>query len=56
MAVRAFDLSAAVPSRVVEAAPGRAQRRRIRRRWALVGVVALTAPFAAALAVLGATH
>lgn len=56
MAVRAFDLSASAPTRVVEPAPGRAIRRRTRRRWALVGVIALAAPFAAALAVLGATR
>ena len=56
MAVRAFDLSASAPARVAEPAPGRSQRRRVRRRWALVGVIALAAPFAAALAVLGASH
>ncbi len=56
MAVRAFDLSASAPARVVEPAPGRAQRRRSRRRWSLIALLALAAPFAAALAVLGATH
>jgi hypothetical protein len=59
MAVRAFDLTAPQSSRlsVMEPAPlRRADRRRLRQRWAVVGLVGLSAPFAAALIVLGVTH
>ncbi|MFI5036442.1 MAG: hypothetical protein ACHQFZ_09595 [Acidimicrobiales bacterium] len=59
MAVRAFDLTAPQSTRLTAptAVPRRRQElRRLRQRWALVGVVSVLAPFAAAMFVLGATH
>jgi hypothetical protein len=59
MAVRAFDLTAPQSTRLTapEAAPRRRQElRRIRQRWALLGVISLAAPFAAAMIVLGVSH
>ncbi len=59
MAVRAFDLSAPQATRLGESLPaplGRAERRRLRQRWGLVGVLALTVPFVAAVLVVGVTH
>ncbi|MDE3108235.1 MAG: hypothetical protein KGJ42_08790 [Acidobacteriota bacterium] len=58
MAVRVFDLTESQPSRltVVTAAPSRRDRRRLRRRYAVVGVLSLAVPFIAALVVLEVTH
>lgn len=58
MAVRVFDLTESQPSRltVVTAAPSRRDRRRLRRRYAVVGVLSLAVPFVAALVVLEVTH
>ncbi|HEY7931849.1 MAG TPA: hypothetical protein VIC81_06265 [Acidimicrobiales bacterium] len=58
MAVRVFDLTEPQPARltVVPAAASRRDRRRQRRRYAVVGVLCLSLPFAAALAVLEVTH
>ncbi len=58
MAVRAFDLTESQSARltVVEATPSRRGRRRLRRRFAVVGVTALLVPFVAALVVLEVAH
>jgi hypothetical protein len=59
MAVRIFDLTETQSSRltVLEAAPLRRQDlRRTKMRYAALGIVALLAPFVAALCVLGVTH
>ena len=58
MAVRIFDLTEPRSSRleVLEAAPSRRDVRRTKKRYALVGVLALAVPFFAALVVLGAAH
>jgi len=59
MAVRIFDLSETQSSRltVLEGAPlRRHDLRRTKMRYAALGVVALLAPFVAALCVLGVTH
>ncbi|MDE3008893.1 MAG: hypothetical protein KGJ10_05645 [Acidobacteriota bacterium] len=58
MAVRVFDLTESQPSRltVVTAALSRRDRRRLRRRYAVVGVLSLAVPFIAALVVLEVTH
>jgi hypothetical protein len=56
MAVRAFDVSAPTTRVVEPAPPRRADRRRSRQRWALVGAVALVVPFATALVVVGVGH
>jgi hypothetical protein len=59
MAVRIFDLTETQSSRltVLEAAPLRRHDvRRSKMRYAALGIVALLAPFVAALCVLGVTH
>lgn len=59
MAVRNFDVTETRPPRlmVLEAAPARRRDlRRSKHRYALVGIVALVAPFVAALCVLGVSH
>ncbi|MDE3064341.1 MAG: hypothetical protein KGJ36_01550 [Acidobacteriota bacterium] len=59
MAVRAFDLTAPQSDRLSAPLPAPRRRqevRRARQRWALVGLLSLIAPFAAALLVLGAAH
>jgi hypothetical protein len=59
MAVRIFDLTETQSSRltVLEAAPLRRQDvRRAKQRYAAVGIVAVLAPFVAAMCVLGVTH
>jgi hypothetical protein len=59
MAVRIFDLTETQSSRltVLEAAPPRRQDlRRTKMRYAALGIVALLAPFVAALCVIGVTH
>lgn len=59
MAVRNFDLTEPRSSRltVLESAPPRRQDlRRVKHRFAIVGVTCLAVPFAAALLVLGAAH
>lgn len=58
MAVRAFDLTESQSARltVVEVTPSRRDRRRLRRRFAVVGVTALLVPFVAALVVLEVAH
>ena len=59
MAVRIFDLTEPQSSRLTVLEPAPIRRRDVRRmkqRWAIVGFVALLAPFAAALVVLGVAH
>ena len=58
MAVRAFDLTESQSARltVVEVTPSRRDRRRLRRRFAVVGVTALLVPFVAVLVVLEVAH
>jgi hypothetical protein len=59
MAVRIFDLTETQSSRltVLEAAPLRRHDvRRSKMRYAALGIVALLAPFVAALCVIGVTH
>jgi hypothetical protein len=59
MAVRAFDLTAPQSTRLTAPVPAprrRQELRRSRQRWALVGLLSLIAPFAAAMIVLGASH
>jgi len=57
MAVRLFDLTEPQSSRleVLQGAPRR-ERRRTRRRYALVGALALAIPFFGAVVVLGVAH
>lgn len=59
MAVRSFDLSEPqAPRLAAYDVPriGRRELRRVRHRYAMVGVVALTIPFVAAIVVLGVVH
>jgi hypothetical protein len=58
MAVRTFDLSEQRSSRVsaLETTPSRRELRRIRQRYAILGVLALAIPFFGALAALGVSH
>ena len=59
MAVRNFDLTEPQSTRltVLESAPPRRQDlRRMNQRFAVIGVVCLALPFAAALLVLGVAH
>jgi len=59
MAVRIFDLTEPQSPRltVVEAVPRRRRElRRLRHRWAIVAIVSMSVPFAAALFVLGVAH
>ena len=59
MAVRSFDLSEPQSPRLrgLEAAPVRRRDlRRLKQRYAMVGIVTLSVPFVAALIVLGAAH
>jgi hypothetical protein len=59
MAVRIFESTESESARllVLEPAPLRRQdRRRSKQRYAALGVVCLTLPFAAALCVLGVAH
>ena len=59
MAVRIFEASETQSSRltILEPAPLRRQDlRRLRQRYAIVGVASLAVPFAAALVVLGVVH
>jgi hypothetical protein len=59
MAVRLFDATEPQPARlrVLEAAPMRRRElRRLKHRYAVLGVVSLTVPFVAALVVLGVSH
>ena len=59
MAVRAFDLTEPQAARLrgLDAAPPRRREvRRLKQRYALVGVAALTVPFVATLIVLGVAH
>ena len=59
MAVRHFDLTEPQSTRLrgLEAAPVRRRDlRRSKQRYALIGIVALVVPFAAALVVLGVAH
>ncbi|MEI8126516.1 MAG: hypothetical protein WCG86_01730 [Actinomycetota bacterium] len=56
MAVRVFDLTEpqAHGLTVVEAAPRRRQDvRRLKRRWAIYGLLSLVAPFLVAVAAIG---
>ncbi|HEY5092208.1 MAG TPA: hypothetical protein VII60_03000 [Acidimicrobiales bacterium] len=59
MAVRLFDATEPESPRLrgLEAAPlRRRELRRIRHRYAVVGVLSLSLPFFAALVVLGVSH
>jgi hypothetical protein len=59
MAVRLFDVTEPQPTRLrgLEAAPkSRREIRRLKHRYALIGVTSLTVPFVAALVVLGVSH
>jgi hypothetical protein len=57
MAVRTFDVSEQRSSRVtLETTPSRRELRRIRQRYAVLGVLALAIPFFGALAALGVSH
>jgi hypothetical protein len=59
MAVRIFEASESQSARltVLEPAPLRRQDvRRLKQRYAIVGVASLAVPFAAALVVLGVVH
>lgn len=55
MAVRIFDLTEPQSTRleVLQAPPRRRQLRRMKQRYAILGVVSLAVPFFAALVVLG---
>jgi hypothetical protein len=59
MAVRLFDATEPQPTRLrgLEAAPLRRREvRRLKHRYAVIGVASLTVPFVAALVVLGVSH
>jgi hypothetical protein len=58
MAVRVFDLTTPQSSRVdaLQAPPRRRQLRRIKQRYAIIGIVSLAVPFFAALVALGVAH
>jgi hypothetical protein len=59
MAVRLFDATDPQPTRLrgLEAAPMRRREiRRLKHRYAVIGVASLTVPFVAALVVLGVSH
>jgi len=59
MAVRLFDTTEPQPTRLrgLEAAPkSRREIRRLKHRYAVIGVTSLAVPFVAALVVLGASH
>jgi len=59
MAVRLFDATEAQPTRlrVLEAAPMRRREiRRLKHRYAVLGVMSLAVPFVAALFVLGVSR
>lgn len=59
MAVRAFDLTEPQAARLrgLESAPPRRRDlRRSKQRYAVIGILALTVPFVAALVALGVVH
>jgi hypothetical protein len=59
MAVRLFDATDPQPTRLrgLDAAPMRRREiRRLKHRYAIIGVASLAVPFAAALVVLGVSH
>jgi hypothetical protein len=59
MAVRLFDATDPQPTRLrgLEAAPkSRREVRRLKQRYAIIGVTSLAVPFAAAMIVLGVAH
>jgi hypothetical protein len=59
MAVRLFDATDPQPTRLrgLEAAPkSRRAVRRLKQRYAIIGVASLAIPFAAAMVVLGVAH
>ncbi|MGD0852280.1 MAG: hypothetical protein ABSA07_02860 [Acidimicrobiales bacterium] len=59
MAVRLFDVTEPQPTRLrgLESAPkSRREVRRLKHRYAIIGVASLAVPFAAALVVLGVSH
>jgi len=58
MAVRAFDVTDTQSPRlaVVQSAPRRRDLRRARQRYAVLGIVCVTVPFAGALVALGVSH
>jgi hypothetical protein len=58
MAVRLFDLTEPQSTRLelLEVAPRRQHLRRMKQRYAFLGIAALAVPFFAALVVLGVAH
>lgn len=58
MAVRLFDLSEPQtrPLEVVQAPPRRQHLRRVKQRYAIIGILSLAIPFFAALIALGVAH
>ena len=59
MAVRAFDLTEPQAARLrgLDAAPPRRRElRRLKHRYAMIGVAAVAVPFVAALIALGVAH
>jgi hypothetical protein len=59
MAVRLFDATDPQPTRLrgLEAAPkSRREVRRLKQRYAVIGVASLVLPFVAAMVVLGVAH
>jgi hypothetical protein len=58
MAVRLFDLTEPQSTRleVLKAPPRRRELRRIKQRYAIIGMLSLAIPFFAALVVLGVMH
>jgi hypothetical protein len=55
MAVRVFDLTEPQSTRleVLQAPPRRRELRRIKQRYAIIGIISLAIPFFGALVVLG---
>jgi hypothetical protein len=55
MAVRVFDLTTPQSTRedALQAPPRRRQLRRVKQRYAIIGIVSLAIPFFAALVALG---
>lgn len=58
MAVRVFDLTEPQSTRadVLQAPPRRRQVRRVKQRYAVIGVLSVAIPFLAALVALGVAH
>lgn len=59
MAVRAFDLTEPQSTRLTALEPAPVRRhdiRRVKQRWAVVGSLAIVAPFVTALIIVGVLH